>query len=101
MDLGDGRSAELHVAGLRPGDSELHLELKDIDGSPLPVNRVELRLVLPAEDLGPFDVPLQEDPSGWQGSVSFALPGAWTVTLTVEDRDLAGIVTTGKATIVA
>ncbi len=99
LDLGDGRAAELHVAGLKPGGSDLHLEIWDADGSPMAVNRVELKLTLPAEDLGPFVVPLREDPSGWLAGFSFALPGTWTATLTVEDQDLAGIVTTGEVTI--
>ena len=100
MDLGDGRTAELHVAGLRPGGSTLHLELKEANGSPLEANRVELKLTLPAEDLGPFAVPLREDPTGRRGTFSFALPGTWRATLTVEDRELAGIVTIGQVTIV-
>ena len=99
MDLGSGRTAELRVAPLRPGGSRLRLEVKEADGSPLPVNRVELKLTLPAEDLGPFVVPLRKNSSGWLADFSFALPGTWSATLTVEDKALAGIVTTGDVTI--
>ncbi|HET6626422.1 MAG TPA: copper resistance protein CopC [Nocardioidaceae bacterium] len=99
LDLGSGRAALLHVAGLERGGSDLHLELRDADGSPLAVNRVELKVTLPTEDLGPFVVPLREDRGSWLGTFSFARPGTWTLTLTVEDTELAGIVTTGKVTI--
>jgi copper transport protein len=99
MDLGEGRTAELRVNGLRRGSSDLRLTVLDADGTPLPVNRIELKLALPEEDLGPFDVPLREAPGGWSAGFAFALAGTWIATLTVEDQDLAGTVTTGEVRI--
>jgi copper transport protein len=99
MDLGEGRRALLHVDGLDTGGSSLHLELLDEAGNPVPMRTVDLQATLSARSLGPLDIELTRDRSGWVGDFSFPLTGAWTLTLAVEDRALAGVVTSGELVI--
>jgi hypothetical protein len=99
MDLGEGRAALLHVDGLDTEGSSLHLELLDEAGNLLPVRTVDLEATLPARDLEPLDIDLTRDRTGWVGDFDFPLAGTWTLTLAVEDRTLAGVVTTGELVI--
>lgn len=94
MDLGADRTARLHVDGLGTRGSTLHLELLDASHEPLAARTVQLRATLPSRDLGPLDVPLTKSPEGWFGKFRFPFPGRWGISLTVEDRNLAAVVTT-------
>ena len=95
MDLGDGRTARVHVDGLGTNGSYLHLELLDRRGAPLRVDAARLQATLAARDLGPLEVALTSRPAGWFGDFTFPLPGRWTLTLTVEEESLGGLVTAG------
>jgi copper transport protein len=99
MDLGEGRTALLHLDGLTTSGSELHLEVLDRSGRPLPLRTARLQATLPARQLGPLEIPLDSDPAGWRGSFTFPLPGVWDLTLTVESAELGGLVTSGEVTI--
>ena len=96
MDLAGGRTALLHVDGLDTEGSSLHLELLDEVGNLMPMRTVDLQASLPARDLGPLDIELRKEPTGWVGDVTFPLEGRWTLTLAVEDRTLASLVTSGE-----
>jgi hypothetical protein len=86
--------------GLRLGAPDcLHLEVLDEAGNLLPLRTVDLQATLPARDLGPLDIDLTRDRTGWVGDFDFLLAGTWTLTLAVEDRALAGVVTTGELVI--
>jgi hypothetical protein len=99
MDLGKGRVALLHVDGLDTEGSGLHLEVLDEAGILLPMRTVNLQATLPARDLGPLDIDLTRDRTGWVGDFDFPLAGTWTLTLAVEDRALAGVVSTSELVI--
>jgi hypothetical protein len=63
------------------------------------VRSVTLRAELPSKGLEASDVPLTRTRQGWRGDATFALTGAWKLTLTVERRNLQAVVTAGTLTI--
>ncbi|HET6653410.1 MAG TPA: copper resistance protein CopC [Nocardioides sp.] len=99
LDLAEGRAAELHVDPAGTGGSALHLELRNGTGAPLRARTVELRAVLPEQDLGPLEVPLFGRGSVWEGDFAFPFAGEWQLTLTVANPSLGGLVTTGNLAI--
>ena len=99
LDLAEGRAAELHVDPAGTGGSALHLELRDGAGAPLRARTVTLRAALPEQDLGPLDVPLTGTGAVWEGDFAFPFVGEWQLTLTVANRSLGGLVTTGNLAI--
>ncbi len=99
LDLAEGRAAELHVDPAGTGGSALHLELRDGAGAPLRARTVTLRAALPEQDLGPLDVPLTGTGAVWEGDFAFPFAGEWQLTLTVANRSLGGLVTTGNLAI--
>ena len=94
LDLGDGRTAELEVAGRTTSGSRLRLTVPGPRRGPQAVRTVTLRAELPGE-LGATDVPLNRDGDRWRGAATFALPGEWRLTLGVEQRDGDAVVTVG------
>jgi copper transport protein len=99
LDLAEGRAAELHVDPAGTGGSALHLELRNGAGAPLRARTVTLRAALPEQDLGPLDVPLTGNGAVWEGDFAFPFAGEWQLTLTVANRSLGGLVTTGSLAI--
>jgi copper transport protein len=99
MSLGEERTAELHVDGVSTAGSSLHLEVLDHEQHLFQANEVNLQATLPNRDLGPMDVPLTEAAAGWFGDFTFPLPGRWKLTLAVEDKKLAAVVTAGTVRI--
>jgi copper transport protein len=95
VSLGDGRSAELRFEPRGP-HHRVRLMAYAEDGDRLVLRTAELEVALPAQDLGPLDVPLRRDrPAAWTGRVTFPVAGSWALTLSVEDQSLAGVVTSG------
>ena len=99
LDLGGGEQAALVVEGLTTGGSRLELTLPGPESGPESVRSVSLRAELPEEELAATDVPLRRAGDGWRGGTTFALPGEWKLTLTVERRNLDAVVTAGSLTI--
>jgi hypothetical protein len=99
MSLGEERTAELHVDGVSTAGSSLHLEVLDREQHLFRANEVKLQATLPNRDLGPMDVPLTEAAAGWFGDFTFPLSGRWKLTLAVEDKKLAAVVTAGTVRI--
>ena len=99
MDLGDGRSAQVSVAGVGTDGSRLRVAILDASGGPLRVHNVQLQADLAAADLGPLDVPLVQRRTGWVGDATFPLSGTWTLTLSVHVPRLGGLVTAGELAI--
>jgi copper transport protein len=95
MDLGEGRSAQVHVDGLGTSGSYIHVELLDRRGQSLRVDVAELQAHHAARGLGPLQIELSRRPAGWLGDFTFPLPGRWALTLTVESSRLGGLVTAG------
>ena len=99
LDLGDGEEAVLEVDGLTTDGSRLRLSVPGDAQGPQAVRSVSLRAELPQEGLAATDVPLTRSAGGWRGDATFALPGTWKLTLTVERRNLDAVVTAGTVTI--
>ena len=86
IDLGSGRSANLHIDPATTAGSTLHLELRGSSGVPATARSAELTATLAARDLGPLDIPLRVGSgAGWNGRFNFPFPGTWKLTLTVEN----------------
>jgi copper transport protein len=98
MDLGNGAEARLEVDGLSTTGSRLMLTVPQGQG-PQAVRSVSLRVELPSAGLAASDVPMTRSAAGWRGSTTFALPGAWKLTLAVARRNLDAVVTAGTVTI--
>jgi copper transport protein len=98
LDLGDDQKARLEVDGLTTAGSRLRLAVPEGRG-PQAVRSVALRAELPSEGLPAADVPLTRTATGWRGVATFALPGQWKLTLTVERRNLDAVVTAGTLTV--
>jgi copper transport protein len=99
MPLGDGRTAGLAVLPASTTGSKLHLLLSDRGGRPLATTRVELTLSNPGRRLAAIPVPLAEQNGVWAADYTFPLPGRWKAVLTVEDRTLSAVVTSGQFTV--
>ncbi len=99
LDLGGGQQAELEVDGVTTAGSRLRLTVPGDTRGPQAVRSVSLRVELPAEGLAATDVPLTRSTAGWRGDATFALPGEWKLTLTVERRNLDAVVTAATLTI--
>jgi copper transport protein len=100
LDLGSGKSAQVQVDPPTTGGSAVAITLLDSRGEPVDARRAELRASLSGEDLGPLNIDLIRKQAGtWGADFTFPLPGAWTLTLTVEDQQQAAVVTTGEVEI--
>jgi nitrogen fixation protein FixH len=69
------------------GRAAVHVTVHDGARRPVPVDRVTLVRERPAE--GGFDrtVPLTAGPNGWDGTVTFPLPGRWVLVVHAERGD--------------
>jgi copper transport protein len=92
IDLGQGRQAEVTVAGTSTSGSKI---LVAVTGEK--ENSVSLRATYPERDVGPLNVPLRRTPRGWAGPFQFTFAGEWTLTVTVEFPHLDAPV--GKGTV--
>ncbi|QBX55302.1 hypothetical protein EXE58_07435 [Nocardioides seonyuensis] len=100
MDLAAGASAQLEVDPATVAGSRLAVELVDSEGGPLDARQVRLTATLPEEGIGPLDITLGgAAPGHWHGAFTFPYAGEWRLTLTVEDRRQAAVVTSGTVDI--
>jgi copper transport protein len=81
--LPDGASVELTVEPARSGLNLMHIYLVDETGQPMDVQGVSVTAELPAQEIGPLDVPLQPTGPGHYTAAGFALPvaGLWAITI--------------------
>jgi copper transport protein len=100
--LTDGRAAQVQVAPPHTTGSLIRVQLLDSQRRPMSVQRVDLKVSLPARGIPGIRVPLQpnSDSSIWVGNCSFPFPGTWTMAVTVEDRSLSAVVATGTVEII-
>jgi copper transport protein len=99
MSLGDRGKAALAVLPATTAGSELHVILTDERGQPLPARRVALKVSNPDRGVGGIPVPLTRRNGVWVADYRFPLTGAWTATMTVEERGRPAVVTAGDVTI--
>lgn len=93
LPLGTKGFALVNVVPPRTTGSTVRVGVTDPQGQLVPARRVQLRVSLPAQGIDAIEVPLRRSGRVWAGTYRFPLPGTWKLTLTVEDRSLAALVT--------
>lgn len=81
--LPDGGSVEVTVEPAQTGANLMHVYLLDDSGQPLEVQELTGAAELPAQELGPLEIPLQPTGPGHFTATGFTLPvaGLWELTL--------------------
>lgn len=100
--LTDGRVAQVQVAPPHTAGSLIRVQPLNSQRRPMPVQRVVLKISLPARGIPGIQVPLRpnSDSSIWVGNCTFPFPGTWTMTVSVEDQSLSAVVATGTVEII-
>lgn len=78
--VADGLALTARVDGAHTGATTLHLSGTDRAGHPLPLTLLEATATLPAQGIGPLPLPTTSPAAV---PVSFAVPGAWALDVTV------------------
>jgi copper transport protein len=93
-DTGGPKGSGTASFGMSPGragvPNEIHLELAGAGNLPVEVPEVKLAFTLPAQHLGPIQVPLVRLGAGHYvaAKVQLPLPGTWQMSLTVRTSDI-------------
>jgi copper transport protein len=89
-------TVDVSVDPARNGPADIHLYVLGATGAIEDVPEVRMDLTLPAADVGPLPVPLEEAGSGHFAAYGYDLPlaGTWTVRVTVRVDDFREVVAT-------
>ncbi|OUZ12149.1 hypothetical protein BHE97_02875 [Aeromicrobium sp. PE09-221] len=100
LDLGD-ITADVRVTPGDRGVNSIEVDLTDADGRPVaPVEDPELTIALDEAGLGPFTRPLAAGEDGhYEATADFALPGTWTLRLSVRISEFEAPVVSGEVEI--